>query len=114
MLKRILRASFLSLLLAPAVGAQAAPKPNRVLQLDGDATTRIGFALPVASAVELAIYNLLGQRLVTLVDGWSAAGDYRVVWDGRDGAGRPLGTGAYLAVLRVGDTRLTRKLTLLQ
>lgn len=36
MLKRILRASFLSLLLAPAVGAQAAPGPNRVLQLDGD------------------------------------------------------------------------------
>ncbi|MDH3938718.1 MAG: T9SS type A sorting domain-containing protein, partial [candidate division Zixibacteria bacterium] len=44
-------------------------------------STEIRFGLPVASSVRLDVYNLLGQRVSTLVDGDYTAGDHSVTWD---------------------------------
>jgi hypothetical protein len=43
--------------------------------------TVIRYALPVTSHIDLSIYNLLGQKVVTLVDKEQAAGSYQVSWD---------------------------------
>jgi flagellar hook assembly protein FlgD len=46
--------------------------------------------------VELAIYNVLGQKIRILVNGKMPAGNYRVQWDGRDDSGQVVASGIYL------------------
>ena len=55
--------------------------------------TLIPYRLDTDGPVRLEIYNLLGQRIRTLVDEVQAAGSYRVSWDARDGARRRRGRG---------------------
>ena len=77
--------------------------------------TVIGFALPTAAEVELTLYSVTGQRVVSLAQGWRPAGTHTVRWDGRDDAGRALASGVYLYRLRVGTQQVaTRRLLLLR
>ena len=65
-------------------------------------------------AVRLTVYNVLGQKVVTLVDGFQRAGYRSVVWDGRNAAGQPVPSGTYLYHLIVGDFRKARTMVLLK
>ncbi len=65
----------------------------------GSAARTLQFRLPAASDVELAIYNLLGQKLGTIASGNRSAGSHRVLWDGRDVGGRIVASGVYVARL---------------
>ena len=64
--------------------------------------------------VELALYNLAGQKVATLVQEVRQASSYAINWDGRDEAGRALATGMYFYRLRAGERVETRKLMLLR
>jgi len=64
-------------------------------------STRIEFSLPVSGTATLKIFNLLGQEVVTLVNGPLASGTHETVWDGRDAAGRVLSSGVYFYRLEV-------------
>jgi hypothetical protein len=75
--------------------------------------TAIRFALPAAAAIDLSVYNLAGQRIARLVEGWREAGHYTARWDGRTAAGYGLATGVYIYRLRAGDRIQSRKLLLL-
>lgn len=77
-------------------------------------STKISYRLPVASEVVLEIYNLLGQKIATLVSQKQAAGEYSVTWDGTDDAGRLVSTGAYIYRMKAGDFVQTRKLLFLR
>jgi subtilisin family serine protease len=57
--------------------------------------TRIQFALPQASQVRITLYNILGQEVVTLVNGEMPAGYHASTWDGRNAAGGKVGSGVY-------------------
>ena len=78
--------------------------------------TVIRFALPVRAAVELAVFDLAGQKVTTLVSGERQAGTCTIQWDGRDDSGRELASGVYLYHLRAGGGEQieTRKLVLLR
>jgi enterochelin esterase-like enzyme len=76
--------------------------------------TVIRFALPASEKVELALYNLAGQKVATLAEGVREAGAYTLRWDGRDDSGRELGTGVYLYRLQAGEREEARKLLLLR
>ena len=76
--------------------------------------TVIHFALPHNGPVELALYNLVGQKVVTLVDGMRPAGAFKAYWDGRDDAGHALASGVYLYCLRAGGQVETRRLVLVR
>jgi hypothetical protein len=77
--------------------------------------TVIRFALPTSTPIELALYNLTGQKVATLVEGTREAGTYTVRWDGRDAQGRALASGVYLYRLRTDKGQVeTRKLVLLR
>ena len=78
--------------------------------------TAIRYALPVRMEIELALFNLAGQKVATLADGLREAGTHSVRWDGRDDAGRELASGVYLYRLRAGDGQQTktRKLVLMK
>lgn len=60
-----------------------------------NAQTTLRFDLPEAGEVALTIYNLSGQRVRTLVDGYREAGTHAVLWDGKDGSGRDMASGIY-------------------
>lgn len=75
---------------------------------------RLRFALPQSTEVELTLYNLAGQKVVTLLEGQRPAGLYEVHWDGRDGRQQDLASGTYLYRLQVGQEVETRKLSLVR
>jgi flagellar hook assembly protein FlgD len=79
-----------------------------------NSSTVIRYSVPVAGAVDLAVYDLLGQRVAQLVGGRRDAGDYAVTWDGRDDRGRAVASGVYLYRLEAGDKQVTRRLALVQ
>jgi flagellar hook assembly protein FlgD len=58
-------------------------------------TTVINYALPRESRVTLRIYNIIGQKVVTLVEETRGAGYYEVLWDGRNEAGVSISSGVY-------------------
>jgi len=72
--------------------------------------TVIAYDLPVAARVELTIYNIRGSRVATLVNTEQAAGSFRVVWDGRNQAGRFVSSGIYIYRIRAEQFTMTRKM----
>lgn len=71
--------------------------------------TTIRYDLPERSPVKLAVYNLLGQLVTTLVDDTQAAGVHTVQWDGSK-----WGSGVYFLQLESNGFRETRKMLLLR
>ncbi|MEJ2636121.1 MAG: FlgD immunoglobulin-like domain containing protein, partial [Calditrichia bacterium] len=76
--------------------------------------TNVRFSLSRLVKVRLDIYNVLGQRVRTLVDREMAAGAYRLQWDGRNDAGNYLGSGIYFYRIWAGDYVKTRKMILMR
>ena len=70
--------------------------------------------MAAAAEVELAIYDILGQKIRVLERGYRAAGAHRVEWDGRDGNGYPVAGGIYFYHLRAGEFKQVRRLTLIK
>lgn len=81
-------------------------------------STTIMYQLAKEAKVTLLIYNMLGQKVRTLVDGFISAGSHQVVWDGRNDNGGMVGSGIYFLKMAAqsGETRLvdTRKLMLMK
>jgi len=77
-------------------------------------TTDISFALPKDSKVSLAIYNVLGQHVKTLVDDYMRAGQQTVSWDGTDGTGRTVASGVYFYKLNANEFSQTKKMMMLK
>jgi hypothetical protein len=59
-------------------------------------STTIRFALAEEGLVDLSVYNVLGQRIRTLISEKKTVGSYSVVWDGRDEKGIKVASGVYL------------------
>ncbi len=75
-------------------------------------STLIPYQLPAPSPVRLEVFNVLGQRVATLVDGPQEAGAYRARWDGTDAAGRAAAAGVYFYRLTVAGAHWTGKMVL--
>ncbi len=76
--------------------------------------TTVRFSLPESRHAVLAVYDVRGQLVRTLVDGVSAAGVNEVRWDGLDHAGRAMASGTYFARLKSGDQIGVMPLTLVR
>lgn len=77
-------------------------------------TTTIRYAIPYTTDVSLVIYNMLGQRVRSLVATTQEPGWYDVVWDGLTGDGQQAGSGIYFYRLHAGDFTEVAKMTLLR
>ncbi len=99
-----------SLRLLPLVYALEPNYPNPF-----NPQTQIRFRLPVEGPVALRLYDVLGQKIRTLVEGELRAGVHQAAWDGRDDQGRSVSSGVYFYVLEAGvQFRQVRKLMLLR
>lgn len=76
--------------------------------------TTIEFALPRTSEVKLDVFNLLGQKVRTLVDDQLGAGFKRVEWDGKDDNGADVASGVYLYRIKAGSFVESKKMMLLK
>ena len=74
--------------------------------------TVIPYELAAGAHVRLAVFNLLGQRVATLVDGYQAAGSHRAVWTATNAAGQAVSAGVYLYRLTAGGATATGRMVL--
>lgn len=94
---------------APALYLSSRPNPFA-------SGTVITYAVPGPGQqhVDLAVYNVAGQRVRTLVDAERGPGPHQVRWDGRDDRGAAAAGGVYLARLSLEGDGRTVKLTLIR
>lgn len=77
-------------------------------------TTQVPFALPVAGHVELTVFNVLGQKVTTLVNGEYPAGNHVVEWDGHDADGQQVSSGVYFYRIASNNFTDAKKMMLLK
>lgn len=64
--------------------------------------------------INLCVYNMLGQKVRTLLDQNKSPGKYQISWDGKDKCGKDVASGIYLYRLSAGDLTLIKKMVLLR
>jgi len=93
----------------PTVTQLAPAKPNPFSQ-----SVTLSFSLATGGPVDLTVYAVDGRKVRTLVRGVREPGEYNMVWDGRDEAGRGVATGVYYARLNTPQGRFVHTLTFLK
>jgi hypothetical protein len=76
--------------------------------------TTINFSLNEAGPVELAIYNIKGQKIKTLVNETLPAQNYNIVWNGRDDNNQQVSSGVYFYRMNTSTYTSTRKMILMK
>jgi len=76
--------------------------------------TTISYSLPENSEVTIDVYNISGQKVRTLVNGFQTAGYKTVTWDGTNDSGQPVSSGVYFYRIKAGESSQTKKMTLLK
>ncbi len=78
-------------------------------------TTTINYQIPTAGYVSLKVYDMLGNEVAELVDGYKNAGSYNVVFNGQGNANNSqLTSGVYFYQLKAGNFTDTKKFILLK
>ena len=78
-------------------------------------TTTISFSTTESTeSTELAIYNIKGQKVKTLVNEKLDVGTHQVVWDGKDESSKPVSSGIYFYKMNNGEYTSTRKMILMK
>ncbi|MBL7959563.1 T9SS type A sorting domain-containing protein [bacterium] len=77
--------------------------------------TRIRFDVARSGNVKLKVYNILGQEVIVLVNGYYETGrNYSVNWNGKDQLGLPVASGLYFYRLEAGKIAKTKKMLLVK
>jgi uncharacterized protein (DUF362 family) len=76
--------------------------------------TVIEYHLNRPARVVLAIYNVSGERVTTLVDKHQSRGLKRIIWNGTNECGKTVASGIYFCTLRVGEFIQSKKIALLK
>ena len=76
--------------------------------------TEIRYQLPEPTHVRLTIYNLLGQKIHTLIDKEQQAGYHAVHWNGCDDNGTSVASGMYLYAINAGEFKEVKKMVLVR
>jgi len=76
--------------------------------------TLIPYAIPEERWVTLTVYNILGEKVRSLVEAQKPAGYYTAIWDGRNDAGVLVSSGIYLYRLKAGNQETIKRMSLLR
>ena len=77
-------------------------------------STRIDYVVPVEGMITLFVFNISGQKMSSLVDGYKQTGGYSLNWDGTNYAGESLPAGIYFIRIEYAGGIMTQKITLLK
>ena len=77
-----------------------------------NSSTSIGYTMPRGEFVNVTIYNVLGEKIITLVNNQQTAGYKSAAWNGFDKSGIDMGAGMYFYVLEAGNFRQVKKMIL--
>ncbi|MFQ5452571.1 MAG: FlgD immunoglobulin-like domain containing protein, partial [Candidatus Zixiibacteriota bacterium] len=73
-------------------------------------TTNISFNSSVSSQAKVEVFNVLGQKIKTLLDGYVSAGITSISWDGTDNSGNIVATGMYFYRLEIDEYEEAKKM----
>ena len=76
--------------------------------------TTIKYQVPSPVNVEVTVFNILGEKITTLVNEVQAAGFYTLEWNGRDSRNLAVPTGLYFYTMRAGDFSSVKKMMLMK
>ncbi len=76
--------------------------------------TTIKYDLPKSSRIELTVFNIMGQEIITLANGFREAGIHTVTWNGINNHNEPVSSGMYLVRLVTPGSVQTQKLVLMK
>ncbi len=76
--------------------------------------TIISYQIPKSSHVRVEVFNLIGQRIRTLVDEKKDLGTYQITWDGLDENGLSVGSGIYIYKMRADGFMAIKKMVLVR
>ncbi len=76
--------------------------------------TNIEYALPFNAFVSVTVWNLIGQKVATLVNEKQQAGTYRVTWNGLSDRGETVGSGIYFYRLATPNYTETKRMLLIK
>lgn len=74
--------------------------------------TTISFNLDKAEFTTLEVYNIKGQKVKTLINGYQTSGEHNIVWNGKDDSGKAVASGVYLYKMKSGEYSLSKKMIL--
>jgi subtilisin family serine protease len=86
---------------ASDLGLEVAPNPF-------NARTTLSFGTSKDGEVDVAVYDIRGQKVTTLIEGVYPAGAHSVVWSGTDGEGRPCASAVYFVRVRANGRTFTK------
>ena len=95
--------------IAPVVTALKGNYPNPF-----NPTTTISYSVKTAGPVQLDIYNILGQKVKTLVNDNVPAGNHSVTWNGKDANNRNVASGIYFYRMKAGKYTSTKKMIMMK
>jgi len=101
-------------------GASALPRAYALSQNSPNPfnpSTTISYEIPEnngGAKVSLSVFNIRGQKVITLVDELKDAGQYSINWDGRDLSGNRVSSGVYFYRMQAGTFTATRKMVILK
>jgi len=76
--------------------------------------TKIKYEIPKTSNVEITIYNVMGQKVKTLLNKIQNPGFYEIVWNGTNDIGFNVSSGVYLYIIKTKDFFASKKMVLLR
>ena len=74
----------------------------------------VPFTTAEPGQVRITVFNLMGQPVRVLHDGWTEAGAHQAHWDGRTETGANAASGIYWALLRSGELAQSTRLVLIR
>ncbi len=79
-----------------------------------NSTTTIRFGISEAAHVKISIYNLLGEKVTSLIDKHMVAGSHSIIWDSRNDKGKRVASGIYFYTIGVDNKLEVKRMTLLK
>ena len=79
-----------------------------------NANTTIEYDLKTNTRVEIKIFNILGKKVITLVNNIESPGRKSISWNGTDQNGNPVGTSVYFYTLVIDEATFTKKMLLIK
>lgn len=76
--------------------------------------TTVEFVLPEHTRVTVEVYDMMGRKVATFVDGARSAGTHTVTWNGQSDGGQDLASGVYLMRMQADGQSSTRRMTIVR